>query len=285
MKRQKNNIFFISMKECKNDPNLLKSQCLKEVPKQMVEFYNIINTTPNDIRNNNLNNIKNSLNILDFGSLCENVDSAPSILSSSKFINNEKNELNIYESNNLIEKNLQKQNVKENEIFTVGKVELEEIDNFNDNNNINNKNVNEIKEEDNNNCLNPKKKIIKKSKKHDEEKFINKLENRSKLVEKKDDNQKYTNTPLDESECNKKENPYVTKYINTPKDSGEINQNVKNPFKSSSISEESTLNSIKQSNNVLAYKLNESENKINQKNNIKDSQQYRPFPNYSVDDY
>ena len=287
MKRQKNNIFFISMKECKNDPNLLKSQCLKEVPKQMVEFYNIINTTPNDIRNNNLNNIKNSLNILDFGSLCENVDSAPSILSSSKFINNEKNELNIYESNNLIEKNLQKQNVKENEIFTVGKVELEEIDNFNDNKNnkINNENVNEIKEEDNNNCLNPKKKIIKKSKKHDEEKFINKLENRSKLVEKKDDNQKYTNTPLDESECNKKENPYVTKYINTPKDSGEINQNVKNPFKSSSISEESTLNSIKQSNNVLAYKLNESENKINQKNNIKDSQQYRPFPNYSVDDY
>ena len=290
MKRNKNNIFFISMKECKNDANLLKNKILKEVPKQMVEFYKLINTTPNDIRNNNLNNIKNSLNILDFGSLCENVDSAPSILSSSKYINNEKNELNIYESYNLIEKNLQKQNVKDNENFTVGKVELEEIDNdnFNENNNINNKNVNEIKEEDNNNCLNPKKNFIKKSKIHDEEKFINNLENRSKLVEKKDDNQKYTNTPSGEGECNKKENPFVSKFINTPRDT-EINQNnsknVKNPYKSSTISELSTLNSIKQSNNVLAYKLNESENKNNQKNNIKDSQQFRPFPNYSIDDY
>ena len=293
MERRKNNIFFVSMKECKNDANLLKNLCLKEVPKQMVEFYKIINTTPNDIRNNNLNNIKNSLNILDFGSLCENVDSAPSILSSSKYINNEKNELNIYDSNNLIEKNLQKQNVIDNEKFTVGKVELEEIDNdnFNDNKNnkINNENVNEIKEEDYNNCLNPKKKIIKKPKKHDEEKFINNLENRSKLVEKKDDNQKYTNIPLGEGECNKKENPYAPKFINTPKGSGGINQNnsknEENPYKSSSISEESTLNSIKQSNNALAYKLNESENKINQNNNIKDSQQYRPFNNYSVDDY
>ena len=291
MERLKNNIFFVSMKECNNDANLLKNICLKEVPKQMVEFYNILKTTPNDIRNKNLNNIKNSLNILDFGSLCENIDSAPSILSSSKYINNEKSEINIFESNYLIEQNLQKPKANDNENFTVGKVELENIDNVNDNNNkINNKNDNEIKfmEEDYNNCFNPKKKINKKHKNQDDEKFTNNLENKKKLNENKDDNLKYTNTPSCEGECNNKENPYVTKFVNTPMDSGEINQNnhinIKNPFKSSSISNESTLNSIKQSNNVLAYKLNESDNKNNPKNNIKDSQQYRQFPNYSIDD-
>ena len=272
------------MKECNNDANLLKNICLKEIPKQMVEFYNLINITPNDIRNDNLKNIEQSLiksvNILDPGSLCENIDSAPSILACSKNLKNENNELDILESNFLIDQNLEKETDRGDENFKIGKIELEKIDNGDDNDN--NMNINEIKsiEEDNNNSFNPKKTIIKKNKNHDKEKCINNMENI---------NEKYTNTPLGKNESNNKENPYASKFINTPIGSGEINQKNfnKNPFKCSSISDESILNSIKKSSkeSILVYNLNSSENNVNSINNIKDSQKPKPFSNYSIDDF
>ena len=284
MQRTRNNIFFFSMKECNNDANLLKNICLKEIPKQMVEFYNLINITPNDIRNDNLKNIEQSLiksvNILDPGSLCENIDSAPSILACSKNLKNENNELDILESNFLIDQNLEKETDRGDENFKIGKIELEKIDNGDDNDN--NMNINEIKsiEEDNNNSFNPKKTIIKKNKNHDKEKCINNMENI---------NEKYTNTPLGKNESNNKENPYASKFINTPIGSGEINQKNfnKNPFKCSSISDKNTLNSIKKSSkeSILVYNLNSSENNVNSINNIKDSQKPKPFSNYSIDDF
>ena len=318
MKRSKNNIFFVSMKECKNDVHILENICLKEVPKQMVEFYKIIKTTPNDIRHNNLNNIKNSLNILDYGSLIENDGCAPPIKDENKE-KNEINEINIYESHYLIEENYKKQNVNkdENDAFGYNESQKIENNNINDNNNNNNNNdnennLNEIKE-----SFRPKVKIGKRFKK-DSEKFLNNLENGSKFVENKNDNEQYTNTPLERKECtNKENNPYGSKYINTPKENGKNNKNIiknienpydlkfintpkkngennqnnskNNPYKASAISEESTMNSIKQSckNSALVYNLNKSQNKINQNNNIKDYQQYNPYPNipnYSIDD-
>ena len=209
MKRSRNNIFFVSMKECKNNANVLKNICLKEVPKQLVEFYSLINTTPNDIRNRNLKNIKQSMiksiNILDPGSLCENIDSAPICLNN---IENKKSE-SILESQILIEQNYQKPFDKSNENNMIGNIELEKID----------KDKNIIEMEDIKNSVNPKKTIVKNHKKDDKEKNIINLENKNELVEKKEDNETYTNKPMDKNECGIKE----TKL------------NVKNPFISSSI--------------------------------------------------
>ena len=277
MKRSRNNIFFVSMKECKNDANILKNICLKSVPKQLVEFYSIIKTTPNDIRSNNLKNIRQSMiksiNILDPGSLCENIDSAPVC---SNIIENKKSE-NILESQILIEQNYQKPTDKGNENYKIGNIELEKID---EDNNI-------TEAEDIKNSFNPKKTIVKKHNKNDNEKKIKKLDKRNELVEKKedDDNETYTNKPIDKNECDNKENPYITKYINTPKGIEETKQNVKNPFKCSSISDQSTLNSIKESRkDSILCNLNISENKVNPNNSIRDSKQYKGYNNYSIDD-
>ena len=80
-------------------------------------------------------------------------------------------------------------------------------------------------------------------------------------------------------------NPYDSKFINTPKGTEENKQNVKNPFKSSSNSDESTLNSIKKSSkDSILCNLNNSENRINPNNSIRDSQQYKLYGNYSIDD-
>ena len=277
MKRSRNNIFFVSMKECKNDANILKNICLKSVPKQLVEFYSIIKTAPNDIINNNLKNIRQSMiksiNILDPGSLCENIDSAPVC---SNIIENKKSE-NILESQFLIEQNYQKPTDKGNENYKIGNIELEKIDEDN--------NITEV--EDIKNSFNPKKTIVKKHNKNDNEKKIKNLEKRNELVEKKEDNdnETYTNQPIDKNECYNKENPYVTKYINTPKGIEETKQNVKNPFKCSSISDQSTLNSIKESRkDSILCNLNISENKVNPNNSIRDSKQYKGYNNYSIDD-
>ena len=299
MKRERNNIFFVSMKECKNNANVLKDIFLKEVPKQLVEFYSLINTTPNDIRNKNLKNIRQSMiksiNILDPGSLCENIDSAPVC---SNNIENKESE-NILESQFLIEKNYQKPTDKGNENYKIENIELEKID----------KDNNIIEVEDIKNSFNPKKTIFKKHNKDDKENKIIYLDNRNELVKKKEnnDNETYTNKPINKSECDNKENPYVSKFINTPKGIGETKQNlknpydskfintpkgteenkqnVKNPFKSSSNSDESTLNSIKKSSkDSILCNLNNSENRINPNNSIRDSQQYKLYGNYSIDD-
>ena len=299
MKIARNNIFFVSMKECKNNANELINIFLKQVPKQLVEFYSLINTTPNDIRNKNLKNIRQSMiksiNVLDPGSLCENIDSAPVC---SNNIENKESE-NILESQFLIEKNYQKPTDKGNENYKIENIELEKID----------KDNNIIEVEDIKNSFNPKKTIFKKHNKDDKENKIIYLDNRNELDKKKDDNdnETYTNTPINKNECGNKENPYVSTYINTPKgiketkqnmknpyDSKFINtpkeieenkQNVKNPFKSSSNSDESTLNSIKKSSkDSILCNLNNSENRINPNNSIRDSQQYKLYGNYSIDD-
>ena len=277
MKRARNNIFFVSMKECKNDPNILKNKCLESVPKQLVEFYSIINTTPNDIINNNLKNIGQSMiksiNILDPGSLCENIDSAPVC---SNNIENKKSE-NILESQFLIEQNYQKPTDKGDENYKIGNIELEKID---EDNNI-------IEVEDIKNSFNPKKTIVKKHNKDDNEKKIKNLEKRNELVEKKEnnDNETYKNTPIDKYECDNRENPYVSKFTNTPNGIEETKQNMKNPFKSSSISNQSTLNSIQQScKDSIICNLNKSKNQVNPNDSIRDSQQYKRYNNYSIDD-
>ena len=232
---------------------------------------------------------------MDPGRLYENIDSA-SVCSNN--IENKETD-NILESQFLIEKNYQKPTDKGNENYKIENIELEKID----------KDNNIIEVEDIKNSLNPKKTIFKKHNKDDKENKIINLENRNELVKKKEnnDNETYTNKPINKSECDNKENPYVSKFINTPKGIGETKQNlknpydskfintpkgteenkqnVKNPFKSSSNSDESTLNSIKKSSkDSILCNLNNSENRINPNNSIRDSQQYKLYGNYSIDD-
>jgi len=68
IERARNNVYFVSMKACNFNNEILKNKCLKEIPKQVVEFYKINKTTPDDIKENKLENInksiKKSLNII-----------------------------------------------------------------------------------------------------------------------------------------------------------------------------------------------------------------------------
>ena len=172
MKKERNNIFFITMKECNFDENILKNICLKEIPNQMVEFYRIINTTPENIIKQNFDNIKKSLNLLDSNNSIiqqnDDYNSAPSIASS---INNS----NIDDSLQFLGKNYIDNNTNTN------KNEKKDNDymmvyNINDNNIIE-KDINIVQKEKNYstpgnknlyedkniNLLNPQRIIIKKS--------------------------------------------------------------------------------------------------------------------------
>ena len=122
MERLRNNIHFISMKDCNFNNDILKNKCLKDIPKQMVQYYSINNTTPKNIKEQNLDNIKNSFKVLDTNnSLYEIEDCAPPSLmdiqqSDNKNINNEVNDSN----NNInnkdsidIKSNISKNNINE----------------------------------------------------------------------------------------------------------------------------------------------------------------------------
>ena len=148
IKKLRNNIFFISMKECNFDGNILKNICLKEIPNQMVEFYKLIKTTIDDIKMQNLEKINNSLKILDIANrLCKdnkNLDPPPPI----KDLTNQDN----YNDNN--------NNIKNKKFCSL-------IDYNNNNNNFNNNNYNNniIQNNDIINDLNPPLIIVKNSKK------------------------------------------------------------------------------------------------------------------------
>ena len=61
LERVRNNIYFVSMKNCNYNNEILKNKCLKEIPKQVVEFYKINNISPDDVRENKLENINKSI--------------------------------------------------------------------------------------------------------------------------------------------------------------------------------------------------------------------------------
>ena len=61
VERARNNIYFVSMYDCNYNNEILKNRCLKEIPKQVVEFYKLNKTSPDDVRENKLENIKKSI--------------------------------------------------------------------------------------------------------------------------------------------------------------------------------------------------------------------------------
>ena len=114
IEKKRDNIFFISMKECNYDENLLKNICLKEVPEQMIQFYDLSNITPQLIKEKNFKNIYNSFKILNesYNQIIRipmDYESAPSLIN----INNK--EIKITPTNKDLDNN---NNSFNNEIFS-----------------------------------------------------------------------------------------------------------------------------------------------------------------------
>ena len=227
MEKQRNNIFFISMKECNYQKDTLKNICLKDIPMQVVEYYKLANTTPEQIRNGNLENIKESLKILDLeNSLYQNYDNKYSVPP----LPGEEAKEEIINSIYLIENNYNNTNINNNEnIKNISNIE-EFCYNKNNKFNQNTKKFqntpqgNEDNKKKNINKINPYCKIIKHS--------VNTLVKEKKIDSNEEDEKKLRNkTPLDNEisiNYKNKENPYINKNNNN---NSKLNKNkIKNSF-------------------------------------------------------
>ena len=65
IERIRNNVSFFTMENCNYNNEILKSKCLREIPEQVLEFYRYNKTSPEDIKKQNLDNIKNSMKEFD----------------------------------------------------------------------------------------------------------------------------------------------------------------------------------------------------------------------------
>ena len=74
-KRIRKNTYFISMKDFKQNFNLIQDECLKKIPEQLCEFYYINKVDLNQIIERNQNNNKNSLKVFDtYNSLIQQIN-------------------------------------------------------------------------------------------------------------------------------------------------------------------------------------------------------------------
>ena len=252
IKKQRDYIYFISMKECNMDDNILKNKCLKEIRRQMVEYYKLVNTKPEQIKKENFENIRNSIKNLNIdNSLRRNVpdnddddydnESAPPLILPEK-----RESMEIFNKNKIID----------NELF---KKE-------NDNNHRNLKKSLDNKSLKNNNLLNPSCSIISRINKR------RKTEVGNNTVKKKQTNQKsiFDNIPeTQEKAYTIRPKEDEQKFINTPEgEKGKSNNYKNNPFRSQekNISEnkeedKKKINSPKEEQGNMINSQNEEEKK------------------------
>ena len=145
-KKFRDNTFFISMKECEYNSDIIKNKCLRKIPEQIIEFYELNKISLAEIKKNNVNN-KSSLRIFEtYNSLISQMNSkekekdkdinkinnaAPSlneikINNNNKEVNNSKKEIDNEETpdgENNIDKNIDlnqnidiKNNIKQNSL-------------------------------------------------------------------------------------------------------------------------------------------------------------------------
>ncbi len=258
-RKQRDNICFISMKECNYDDNLLKDKCLTSLPRHMIEYYKLVETTPDQIKEHKLTNIeKGILNLNKYIEEDDDTLSAPPLIVMegkndilrSKTMDGNKANINndfdnMYEKptinndNNITNNDLSNKKTKLYQNITPGK--------DGDNVNINQLNppcnikkskttpINEIKI--NNNNLKDKKLINTPGYQNNNVYKNTPLSNPFAQEDKK-----YVNTPNDvEGNLNnnnkKLNNPFAKedkKYVNTPKDVecdlNNNNKNLNNPF-------------------------------------------------------
>ena len=106
MEKSRNNIHFISMKDCNFNNDILKNRCLKDIPKQMVQYYSLNKTTPKNIKEQNFDNIKESFKVFENNnSLCEFEDCAPPSLMDIQQSENKDINIGINDNNNNINNN------------------------------------------------------------------------------------------------------------------------------------------------------------------------------------
>ena len=213
IKKQRDYIYFISMEECNMDSNIFKNKCLKEIRRQMIEYYKLVKTIPEQIKKENFDNMRNSIKNLNINSSLkrnvqnndddDNNESAPPLIIPEK-----------KDSEKIVKKNK-----IDNELF--------KKDN-NNNHHINLKKSLDNKSLSNNNQLNPSCSVITRPKKR------RKTEVEINTVKEKKTNQKsiFDNIPeSEEKSYTNKPKEDEKKYINTPEGKeGKINNYKNNPF-------------------------------------------------------
>ena len=299
--RMRNNASFFTMKSCNFNNDILKNKCLRDIPEQLTEFYKKNVTSPEDIKEKNLDRIRQSFRDFDIKySLYEDDNSAPSIGENTKvnqqfktqIINKDKNLYYIPNKEEIIdEKNLNMKKDKEKEYFNKPGYENFNNNIYNNNNNDNNynNNINNEKRE------NPfkKKELVNKNKIEPE----NNINNQKQIINpfKKNKQENKTNRESANNNINiniKVENPFKKKVfqntINIEPENNINKKQISNPFKKNefqnaiNIEPENNINKKQISN---PFKKNEQNNNINiDINNLNpsDEKKYKNTPNPDI---
>ena len=200
IERTRNNISFFTMKSCNFNNEILKNKCLREIPEQALNYYQNNLASPEDIRKQNLDKLRESYKVFDPKlSLYEDEGSAPSIEDIKIKIGDHKTQVISKKVNKLVDNA-----IKENKEQNLNKKGLVNTPGYSDTNDINN-NINNI------NIIN------------------NQFENNQMINEININNDSKNNIkkPL--------KNPFSkNQYVNTPnpdkQNNENINKKIQNPF-------------------------------------------------------
>ena len=200
IERTRNNISFFTMKSCNFNNEILKNKCLREIPEQALNYYQNNFASPEDIRKQNLDKLRESYKVFDPKlSLYEDEGSAPSIEDIKIKIGDHKTQVISKKVNKLVDNA-----IKENKEQNLNKKGLVNTPGYSDTNDINN-NINNI------NIIN------------------NQFENNQMINEININNDSKNNIKKS------LKNPFCqNQYVNTPnpdkQNNENINKKIKNPF-------------------------------------------------------
>ena len=227
IERTRNNISFFTMKSCNFNNEILKNKCLREIPEQALNYYQNNFTSPKDIREQNLDKLRESYKVFDPKlSLYEDEGSAPSIEDIKIKIGDHKTQVISKKVNKLVDNA-----IKENKEQNLNKKGLVNTPGYSDTNDINNNinNINIINNQFENNQMINEININNDSK-----------NNIKKPLKNPFSKNQYVNTPNPDKQNNeninkKIKNPFCQKqYINTPnpdkQNNENINKKIQNPF-------------------------------------------------------
>ena len=227
IERTRNNISFFTMKSCNFNNEILKNKCLREIPEQALNYYQNNLTSPKDIREQNLDKLRESYKVFDPKlSLYEDEGSAPSIEDIKIKIGDHKTQVISKKVNKLVDNA-----IKENKEQNLNKKGLVNTPGYSDTNDINN-NINNI------NIINNQ---------FEKNQMINEINinsdsknNIKKPLKNPFSKNQYVNTPNPDKQNNENinkniKNPFCQKqYINTPnpdkQNNENINKKIQNPF-------------------------------------------------------
>ena len=277
IERTRNNLSFFTMKKYNYNVEILKNNCLREIPEQIIDFYKKNNTSPEDIRIKNLDNIRKSYRVFDpNNSLYEDAFSAPTIAENP--INNErKDKIQIKQNENNINQINKEENInkiidnsekiyynKPMHIPEKNVIDIKRENPFRKKNKENIINIEKEKKEKQNNIE------IKKENSFNKKDYVNETPDPDKIKEKeievnknipnpfkKDGYVNETPNPDKEKEIEVKENKYILNPFRNHKNEIKINLNHNNVNKinvEENYSNEGIKEKEKKYNNILNNK-------------------------------